>query len=75
MFFLNNEVATSQYNLSGLRHLYDVVEAHVRVLRSLGVPSEANVGLLSSIIMSKLHEGLLKEKLVYNEYSYKTIIN
>ena len=46
MFFLNHEVETSQYNLSDL---YDLVEAHVRELRSLGVSSE------SSIIHEHLH--------------------
>jgi hypothetical protein len=36
---LNLESVTSQHNLKGLRHLYDVVEANVRGLRALGVPS------------------------------------
>ena len=38
---LNLDAVTSQHNLKALRHLYDVVEANVRGLRALGVPSES----------------------------------
>ena len=51
---LNLEAITSQHNQTGLRHLFDMVEANVRGLRALGVPSDSYGGLLSSILMSKL---------------------
>ena len=51
---LNLETVTSQHNLKGLRHLFDVVESNVRGLRALGVPSSSYGGLLSSILISKL---------------------
>lgn len=51
---LNLEAVTSQHNLKGLRHLFDVVESTVQGLRALGVPSSSYGGLLSSILISKL---------------------
>jgi hypothetical protein len=47
-------VVTSHHDLRGLRRLYDSVEAHVRGLRALGVPSESYGGLLTSILVNKL---------------------
>ena len=38
---LNVDAVTSQDNLKGLRHLYDLVESHVRSLKSLGVSSDS----------------------------------
>ena len=38
---LNIDAVTSQYNLKGLRHLYDLVESQVRGLRALGVPPDS----------------------------------
>ena len=40
------EAVTSPHNFSGLWHLYNLVEAHVKELRSLGVSPESNGGLL-----------------------------
>ena len=51
---LNLEAVTSQHNLKGLRHLFDVVESNVWGLRALGVPADTYGGLLSSILMGKL---------------------
>ena len=44
----------SEHNLKGLRHLYDVVEAQVRGLKSLGVPAKAYGSLLTSVLLNKL---------------------
>ena len=52
-----NPVNSSQ-NIDKLRHLYDTLEAHVRSLKSLGVPSNSYGSLLSSIIMNKLPSDL-----------------
>ena len=52
-----NPVNSSQ-NIDKLRHLYDTLEAHVRSLKSLGVPSDSYGTLLSSIIMNKLPSDL-----------------
>ena len=41
---LNLEAVTSQHNLKGLRHLFDMVESNVRGLRALGVPSSSYGG-------------------------------
>ena len=38
---LSIDAVTLQYNLKGLRHLYDSVETQVRGLRSLGIPPES----------------------------------
>ena len=44
---LSVDAIMSQRNLKGLRHLYDVVEALVRGLKSLGVPAEVYGSFLS----------------------------
>ena len=49
---------TLQHNLKGLRHLYDLVESHVRGLQSLGVSSDSYRNLLSSVLVSKLPQDL-----------------
>ena len=51
---LNVEPVTSQYNLSGLRHMYDLMESHIRSLKSLGVASESYGSLLSPVLLNKL---------------------
>ena len=48
------EAVTSPYDLKGLRHLYDVVEANKHSLKALGVNSESYGALLSSVLMTKL---------------------
>ena len=51
---LNVDAVTSQDNLKGLRHLYDLVESHVRSLKSLGVSSDSYGTLLASVLVNKL---------------------
>ena len=51
---MNLDTVSSHHNLRAVRHLFDVVEANIRGLRGLGVPSESYGGLLSSILMTKL---------------------
>ena len=51
---LNLDAVNSNQNLKALRVLHDTIEAHVRSLKSLGVPSESYGSLLSSILMNKL---------------------
>ena len=51
---MNLEAVTSQHNLRGLRHLYDLVESQVRGLKSLGVESSSYGSLLSSVLLQKL---------------------
>ena len=51
---LNLNAVLSQHNFKGPRHLFDLVEFHVRGLKSLGVPLETYVSLLSSVLMNKL---------------------
>ena len=53
---LNVEPVTSSRNISGIRHLFDTVEANIRSLNSLGVRSESYSSLLSSVLLSKLPE-------------------
>ena len=55
---LNVEAVMSQYNLKGLRHLYDLIESQVRSLKSLGVSSDSYGCLLSSVLMNKLPQEL-----------------
>lgn len=55
---LGVEPVTSQCNLRGLQHLYDLVKSQIRVLRSLGVASESYGSLLSSVLISKLPQEL-----------------
>lgn len=49
---LNADPVTSQHNLKGLRHLYDLIEAHVHSLKSLGVSSDSYGSLLSSVLLT-----------------------
>ena len=51
---MNLEAVSSQHNLKGLRHLYNLVESHTRGLGSLGVPSSSYGTLLSSVLINKL---------------------
>ena len=51
---LSLEPVTSQHNLRGLRHLYDLVESQVRGLKSLGVESSSYGSLLLSVLLQKL---------------------
>ena len=51
---LSVEGVTSQRDVKGLRHLYDVIESNVRSLRSLGVSADSYGSLLSSVLMNKL---------------------
>ena len=55
--FLNVSPVTNQ-DTRKLRELYDTLEAHVRSLKSLGIPSNSYGSLLSSIIMNKLPQEL-----------------
>ena len=45
---------SSHHDTKGLRKLNDTVEAHVRGLRALGVPTESYGGLLTSVLINKL---------------------
>ena len=51
---LSTEAVTSQHDVRGLRHLYDLVESNVRSLKSLEVQPESYGSLLSSVLMNKL---------------------
>lgn len=51
---LSLEPVTSQNNLCGLRHLYDLVESQVRGLKSLEVDPISHGSLLSSVLLQKL---------------------
>ena len=51
---LNVNAVTSATNLSGLRHLFDVIENHIRSLKYLGVISDSYGSLLSSVFLNKL---------------------
>ena len=51
---LHVDAVTSQYDMKGLRHLYDIVESNVRSLKALGVKSESYGALLSSVLVTKL---------------------
>ena len=51
---LNVEGVSSQHDVKGLRHLYDVTESNVSSLRSLGVSAESYGSLPSAALMSKL---------------------
>ncbi|XP_011408081.1 PREDICTED: uncharacterized protein LOC105315219 [Amphimedon queenslandica] len=51
---LSVEAVTSQYNVKGLRRLYDQLETHIRGLKALGVDSESYGSLLSSVLVKKL---------------------
>lgn len=51
---LKLEAVSSQHNLKGLRHLYDLVESQVRGLKSLGVESNSYGSLLFSVLLQKI---------------------
>ena len=51
---LNVDGVSSQHDVKGLRHLYDVIESNVRSLKSLDVKAESYSSLLSSVLMNKL---------------------
>ena len=51
---LNVEAVTSQHNLKGLRHIYDLIESHVQSLKSLGVSPDSYGTLLLSVLLNKL---------------------
>ena len=54
---LSVEAVTSDMNLKALKHLYDITEAQVHGLKSIGVTSEEYRSLLSSVVLSKIpHE-------------------
>ena len=48
------EAVSSQYNVKGLRRLYDQLEIHINGLKSLEVDSESYGSLLSSVLVKKL---------------------
>ena len=48
------EAVSSQYNVKGLRRLYDQLEIYIHGLKSLGVDSESYGSLLSSVLVKKL---------------------
>ena len=47
---------SSASDLTGLRNLYDIVETHIRSLKSLGVEASSYSSLLSSVLINKLPE-------------------
>ena len=51
---LNVEPVTSSHNIKGLRHLHDLVELHIRSLKSLGVTPDSYSSLLSPVLLNKL---------------------
>ena len=55
---LNAEMVTSDHNLRGLRHLYDLTELHIRSLKSLGVKVTSYEAMLSSVFFAKLPPNL-----------------
>jgi hypothetical protein len=48
------EPVTSDQGLKELRHLYDIVESHLRSLKSLGVKPTTYGAMLSSVLLMKL---------------------
>lgn len=55
---LNISSVTSGLDIQALRQLHDLIESHVRRLKSLGVSSNSYGSLLSSAIMNKLPQDL-----------------
>ena len=51
---MNLDDITSDRNTKELRQLYDLTEAHVRSLKSLGIESETYGALLSPVLLAKL---------------------
>ena len=67
---LHVDAFTSQYDLKGLRHLYNVVESNVRSLKALGA-------LLSSILVTKLPSELrliVSRQAGEGEWDFDTIL-
>ena len=55
---LNINSVQSGLNSQALRQLHDLIESHVRSLKSLGVSSSSYGSLLSSVVVSKLPQDL-----------------
>ena len=73
----NQEAVRSVNNLKSLRHLFDTVQAHVRGLRALGVPSTSYGELLTSVLMNKLHQEhrlLIGQKLGEDDWTLDAIM-
>ena len=51
---LKLDAVPSQHNLKAIRHMYDLVETHVRGLKSLGVNSDSYGSLLLSVLIQKI---------------------
>ena len=51
---LSTEAVTSTHSLKGPRHLHDMVESHIRSLKTLGVTSNWHGILLSPVLLKKL---------------------
>ena len=51
---LNLEAVQSIHNVKALRRLYDVIETHIRGLRTLGIDSDSYGSLLSSLLLNKI---------------------
>ncbi len=51
---LNTDAITSDNHLRDLRHLYDIVETHVRSLKSLGVEATSYGSMLTPVLLTKL---------------------
>uniref|UniRef100_A0A1X7TPL8 Uncharacterized protein n=1 Tax=Amphimedon queenslandica TaxID=400682 RepID=A0A1X7TPL8_AMPQE len=68
---LSIESVTWQGNTHSLWALYDKVETHLRALKALGVPAEAYISLLPSLILKKLPQELclaISRKLKYVDW-------
>ena len=73
----NLEAVRSVNNLKSLRHLFDTVEAHVRGLRALGVPSTSYGELLTFVLMNKLPQEfrlLIGQKLGEDDWTLDAIM-
>ena len=51
---LNLPAVSGDYDLKGLRHLYNEVETNVRSLRALGVDQDTYGMMLTSVLLTKL---------------------
>ena len=74
---LNVNPVTSANNLSGIRHLFDLVETHVRSLRSLGVSADSYGSLLSTVLLNKLPTDvclLISRKIPEEEWSLDALL-
>lgn len=72
---LSLESVGSHYIVKNLRHLFDSVEAQVRGLRGLGIPSE---WLLSSIELNKLPTEIhliVSRELTEGEWDLNTLLS